>query len=189
MSFAQIAKHFIAYYAFTYEYMSFRMGRPKTTGRSHNKKASRYTGKQLLSKTKSKQLTLPAFLNKSKQQNNEEATTSTIATKDIASEQSEIDNESSEEIASDICVTSNSSDDEATVKTTFTHTSYLTAHKIQAKWEQRYDFAIYSASNKGWFCSVCQNYGSGEYWHTTAVKLFEHPKRTLKPTLKVSNIN
>ena len=99
MSFAQIAKHFIAYYAFMCEYMSFRMGRPKTTGRSHNKKASRHTGKQPLSKTKSKQLTLPAFLNKSKQQNHEEATTSTIATKDIESEQSEIGNESSGEIA------------------------------------------------------------------------------------------
>ena len=169
--------------------MPFITRRPKTTGRSQNKKASRYTGKQLLSKTKSKQLTLSAFLNKSKQQNNEGAATSTIVTEDIESEQSEIDNEFFEETASDICVTSNSSDDEATVKTTFTHTSYLTAHKIQAKWEQRYDFAIYSASNKGWFCSVCQNYGSGEYWHTTAVKLFEHPKRTLKPTLKVSNIN
>ena len=84
-----------------------------------------YTGKQLLSKTKSKQFTLSAFLNKSKQQNNEEATTSTIVTEDIECEQLEIDNESSEETASDICVTSNSSDDEATVKTTSTHSSYL----------------------------------------------------------------
>ena len=104
--------------------MRFRMGRPKTTGYSHNKKASMYTGKQLLSKTKSKQFTLSAFLNKSKQQNNE-ATTSTIVTEDIECEQLEIDNESSEETASDICVTSNSSDDEATVKTTSTHSSYL----------------------------------------------------------------
>ena len=78
--------------------MSFRMGRPKTTGCSHNKKASTYTGKQLLSKTKSKQFTL-----------NEEATASTIATEDIEIKQSEIDNKSSEETASDICVTSNSS--------------------------------------------------------------------------------
>ena len=94
MSFAQIAKHFIAYYVFMYKYMPFRMGRPKTTGRSHNKKASTYTGKQSLSKTKSKQLTLSAFLNKSKQQNNEEATTSTIVTEDIESEQSENDESS-----------------------------------------------------------------------------------------------
>ena len=94
MSFAQIAKHFIAYYVFMYKYMPFRMGRPKTTGRSHNKKASTYTGKQSLSKTKSKQLTLSAFLNKSKQQNNEEATTSTIVTEDIESEQSENDDSS-----------------------------------------------------------------------------------------------
>ena len=78
MSFTQITKHFIAYYVLTYEYMPFRMGRPKTTGCSHNKEASTYTRKQPLSKTKSKQLTLPAFLNKRKQQNNEEATTSTI---------------------------------------------------------------------------------------------------------------
>ena len=94
MSFAQIAKHFIAYYVFMYKYMPFRMVRPKTTGRSHNKKASTYTGKQSLSKTKSKQLTLSAFLNKSKQQNNEEATTSTIVTEDIESEQSENDESS-----------------------------------------------------------------------------------------------
>ena len=164
--------------------MTFIMGRPKTTGGCHNKKARTYTAKQPLSKTKSKQFTLSAFLNKSKQQNNEEATTSTIITEDIESEQSEIDSESSEETASDICVTSNSSDDEATVKTTSTHTSYLTAHEIQAKWEQRYDFAIYSASNKGWFCSVCQNYGSGEYWCTKAVKLFEHPKRAFQTHAK-----
>ena len=95
-----------------------------------------YTGTQLLFKTKSKQLTLSAFLNKSKQQNNEEATTSTIVTEDIESEQSEIDNESFEETVSDICVISNSSDDKATVKTTSKHSSYLTAHEIQAKWEQ-----------------------------------------------------
>ena len=125
MLFAQIAKHFIAYYVFTHKHIHFRMGRPKTTGCSHNKKASMYTGKQLLSKTKSKQFTLSAFLNKSKQQNNEEATTSTIITEDIESEQLEIDSESSEETASDICVTSNSSDDEATVKTTSMHSSYL----------------------------------------------------------------
>ena len=94
MSFAQIFKHFIVYYVFPYEYTPFTMGRPKTTECSYNKKASMYTGKQLPSKTKSKQLTLSAFLNKSKQQNNEEAATSTIVTEDIESEQSEIDNES-----------------------------------------------------------------------------------------------
>ena len=160
------------------------MGRPKTTGGCHNKKARAYTAKQPLSKTKSKQFTLSAFLNKSKQQNNEEATTSTIITEDIESEQSEIDSESSEETASDICVTSNSSDDEATVKTTSTRSSYLTPHEIQAKWEQRYDFAIYSTSNKVWFCSVCQNYGSSEYWRTKAVKLFGHPKRTFETHAK-----
>ena len=129
MSFAQITEHFIACYVFTYECMPFRMGRPKTTERSHNKRASTYTGTQLLSKAKSKQLTLSAFLNKSKQQNNEEATTSTTVTEDIESEQSEIDNKSSEEAASDICVTSNSSDDEVTGKTTSTHSSHLTAHE------------------------------------------------------------
>ena len=85
------------------------MGRPKTAGCSHNKKASTYTGKQLLSKTKSKQFTLTAFFLKKSKQNNEEATASTIATEDIEIKQSEIDNESSEETASDICVTSNSS--------------------------------------------------------------------------------
>ena len=110
MLFAQIAKHFIAYYVFTYEYMPL-MGRLKINGCSHNKMVSMYTGKQLLSKTKSKQLTLSAFLNKSKQQNNEEATISTIVAEDIESEQLEIDNESSEETASGICVTSTSSDD------------------------------------------------------------------------------
>ena len=70
------------------------MGRPKTTRHSHNQKASTYTGTKPLFKTKSKQLTLSAFLNKSKQQNNKEATTSTIVTEDIESEQSEIDNKS-----------------------------------------------------------------------------------------------
>ena len=81
-------------------------------------------------KQNQKQLTLSAFLNKSKQQNNEEAPTSIIVTEDIESEQLKIDNESSEETASDICVTSNSPDDESTVKTTSTHSCYLIAHEI-----------------------------------------------------------
>ena len=46
-----------------------------------------------------------AIQSKIKQQNNEEATTSTIVTEDIEREQLEIDNESSEETAPDICVT------------------------------------------------------------------------------------
>ena len=46
-----------------------------------------------------------AIQSKIKQQNNEEATTSTIVTEDIESEQLEIDKESSEETAPDICVT------------------------------------------------------------------------------------
>ena len=62
--------------------------------------------------------------------------------------------------------------------------SYLTDHEIQAKWEQRYDFAIYSVSNKVWFCSVCQNDGSGEYWCTKTVDLFEHPKRVFETHAK-----
>ena len=53
-------------------------------------------------KKKSTQLTLSAFSNKSKQQNNEEATTSIIVTEDIESEQSEIGNKSSGETASDV---------------------------------------------------------------------------------------
>ena len=44
MPFAQITKHFIAYYVFAYEFMPFRMGKPKTTRHSHNQKASMYTG-------------------------------------------------------------------------------------------------------------------------------------------------
>ena len=46
-----------------------------------------------------------AIQSKIKQQNNEEATTSTIVTEDIEREQLEIDKESSEETAPDICVT------------------------------------------------------------------------------------
>ena len=184
MSFAQIAKYFVAYYVFTYEYMPFRMGRQKLMDAVATKRPVHTLESSCYPKQNQNNWHCLHFLNKSKQQNNEEATTSTIATEDIEREQSEIDNESSEETASDICATSNSSDDKATGKTTSMHSSYLTAHEIQAKWEQRYDFPIYSASNKGWFCSVYQNYGSGEYWYTKAVKLFEHPKRAFETHTK-----
>ena len=31
----------------------------------------------------------------------------------------------------------------------------LAAHQAQAKWEELYTFAFYSASSRGWFCKIC----------------------------------
>ena len=61
------------------------------------------------------------------------------------------------------------------------HKSCLEINQIQAKWERLYDFAIYKASENGWICSVCSEYGDGdENWRTKAIQLWEHPTRTFE---------
>ena len=48
------------------------------------------------------------------------------------------------------------------------------------KWENVYKWAIYSVSNKGWFCKTCQQFSSygDEFWKTKSVKHGEHPGST-----------
>ena len=58
--------------------------------------------------------------------------------------------------------------------------NYLDEHERQAKWERLFPNALYSAKQKGWLCTVCMEYGAGEYWRTIAVKEWEHPKRTFE---------
>ena len=55
----------------------------------------------------------------------------------------------------------------------------LAAHQAQVKWEELYPFASYSASSRGWFCKICQQYGEGTHWVSEAVHFGEHPKRYL----------
>ena len=56
----------------------------------------------------------------------------------------------------------------------------MAAHQAQRKWEELYPFAFYSASSRGWFCKICQQYGEGTHWVSEAVHFGEHPKRYLE---------
>ena len=56
----------------------------------------------------------------------------------------------------------------------------LAAHQAQAKWEELYPFAFYSASSRQWFCKICQQCGEGMHWVSDAVHFGEHLKRYLE---------
>ena len=56
----------------------------------------------------------------------------------------------------------------------------MPAHQAQAKWEELYPFAFYSASSREWFCKICQQYGEGTHWVSEAVNFGEHSKRYLE---------
>ena len=56
----------------------------------------------------------------------------------------------------------------------------MPAHQAQAKWEELYPFAFYSASSRGWFCKICQQYGEGTHWVSEAVNFGEQSKRYLE---------
>ena len=47
---------------------------------------------------------------------------------------------------------------------------YLAAQQAQARWEEKYDFAVYSATEQGWLCKVCSEYANVEYWKSKYVK-------------------
>ena len=60
-------------------------------------------------------------------------------------------------------------------------TTFLEVYQTQEKWELRYPFSFYSASNRGWLCHLCNKYGEGdECWRPVGVKLHEHSTKTFK---------
>lgn len=54
--------------------------------------------------------------------------------------------------------------------------SFLIAQQAQARWEERYEFDVYSALHKRWLCTICSEYvTSGEKWSTEHVKFHGQP--------------
>lgn len=63
--------------------------------------------------------------------------------------------------------------------------SVLAAQQSQAKWEELYPFAFYSASSRGWYFKICQQYSIGStHWVSQAVNFGEHPNRFLSRHLE-----
>ena len=169
------------------------MGRLKSTGGSHNKSSSTYRSANRLAcvtgKHPPKQTSLVNFFQRKEAEENEPSTSSSNmneTNQDITSmsdhetslSEKEYDMSDSEVSSSD------SSEEENNIIDIEDHVidgrSYLREHQTQAKWEEKYEFAIYSASGGGWLCKTCSEYGDGEYWRLKAVKIWEHPIRTFE---------
>ena len=169
------------------------MGRLKSTGGSHNKSSSTYRSANRLAgvtgKHPSKQTSLVNFFQRKEAEENEPSTSSSnmnetnqditsMSDHETSSSEKEYDMSDSEVSSSD------SSEEENNIIDIEDHVidgrSYLREHQTQAKWEEKYEFAIYSASGGGWLCKTCSEYGDGEYWRLKAVKIWEHPIRTFE---------
>ena len=153
------------------------MGRPKTSGHSHNKKSSTYKSKRMSSNaTDSRQKSIfDAFRSQNKSANDEETENNAVNDPEKSDESL---SESENEVADDHDSVIGDSDTD-TDQGKIDGRSYLVVHQSHEKWENRFPFAYYSASKKGWLCKVCSNYkGSGdEYWKSKGVRLNEHPSR------------
>ena len=162
------------------------MGRPVSTGKSHDKKAITYRSKQgnKASKSSGKQTTLTNLfktsLPKENQMNDEEAGPSNLNVTELELEASSItdnDGDSDGSHATDECVNESAKLDGR---------SYLAWHKSQQKWESLYPCLFYSASKQGWLCNICGEYSvhGDAFWRTEAVKMEEHPGRLFSGHIK-----
>ena len=172
------------------------MGRPKMTGKNHNKKPTTYTTLPKDKTTKHQQRNIfESFrLSKSVEMSEDGSTTGPShelenETNESINHESSTDHEQKSDQYNDTDI--HRSDTEAETSdassnidielnnTNISH-NYLDEHERQAKWERLFPNALYSAKQKGWLCTVCMEYGAGEYWRTVAAKEWEHPKRTFE---------
>ena len=157
------------------------MGRPRTTGRSHNKKSVTYRSVGRLEETTkandSQRKLTDLFKKKSDTPKSNEGgeqsaplDTDTDMTQDLNGYTPAEDSSSDESFES----ISECEDEVANID----GRSYLVVHQAQEKWENLFPFAYYSASKNGWLCKTCSGYGGGDdYWRSKGVKLKEHPRR------------
>ena len=170
------------------------MRRNNTTGGSHKKKASTYKSKRIFKpQNKNKQSILLKFLKYSQDvDNNEDSRPNemepceefpTKGTEKLIynSSDSEVSSSSDEDLDVDVNEEETSKDeiDREVPNYLNKDNSYFSAHQIQEKWESKFPFTIYLATERGWLCKVCTEYSEGtEMWKAVAVKLYEHPTRT-----------
>lgn len=175
------------------------MGRPKTTGQSHNKKSSTYASKrsEQAGSARNRQTTLfDMYKTENKVQEETEAATASTSTANVDEQQSysveqNMDfNENQESSLSsnsssvDLGTESNGDDGDDNNEEGDFHLApkdgrtYQTVMQNHAYWENEFPFAYYSAKDRGWLCKHCTEFGVGEHWRTKGVKLWEHPNRT-----------
>ena len=161
------------------------MGRPKTSGLSHNKNASTYESKRNKQTSANRQMTLFDMMKKKPEEkrNEERKAEEPEECTSGASRMSETESDnSSMKSLSD--VEDNETMDaseylnfDGKLQASKDGRSYLQARQAQEHWETEYPFAFFSAKENGWLCKVCLEYGEGAYWRTSAVRLWEHPNR------------
>ena len=155
-----------------------KMVRPRTTGGSHNKQSSTYRSKRTSNDSKS-QRSIFDMLNTKKSKIDKEQRTSddengvSVEEQSTSTEQLNIlanqnvtmsDNNDSEESNYETPTSSDDESDDAMLNNegeSF-HNScpYLAAQQAQARWEEQYDFALYSVTGQGWLCKICSEYGN-----------------------------
>lgn len=161
------------------------MGRPVSTGKSHNKNSLTYRSKHGNKPTKptGKQTTLTSLFkeNVPKENTIDDDAGGPSNNNDTELTDTEVEQEASS-VTTDI-----ESDTESTHNTKeginefvkIDGRSYLAWHQSQQKWENLYPCYFYSASKQGWLCKICsENSTHGdEFWRSQAVKMGEHPGR------------
>ena len=155
------------------------MGRPKTTGRSHNASATTYrsANRSGSSATSSGQrLLTDLFVRRNDNTASSSIEVEQMQTVDETRGSAMEDTQSYVDDSSDDSMNKNS--DVETNQSELDGRSYLLIHQSQEKWENAYPFLFFSEAKNGWLCSVCSEYGKGDkFWRTKGVKQEEHPKR------------
>ena len=158
------------------------MGRPKTTGCSHNKSSTTYrSDREILTTSGSQNKLTDLFKSKVQEKatlsDNEQQSTSSLFSSpsssvgivpvNISSDVNE--NESSDNPSDHENMDTNAPSDGR---------SYLVVHRSREKWENLYPFLFFSSKN-GWLCIVYSEYGEGdEFWIAKGVTQGEHPNCT-----------
>ena len=160
-------------------FTGFVMGRPKTTGRSHNASATTYrsANRSGSSATSSEQrLLTDLFVRRNDNTASSSVEVERMQTVDETRGSAMEDTQSNVDDSSDDSMNKHS--DVETNQSELDGRSYLLIHQSQEKWENAYPFLFFSEAKNGWLCSVCSKYGKGDkFWHTKGVKKEEHPKR------------
>ena len=154
------------------------MGRPKTTGHSHNASATTYrsANRSGSSTSSGQRLLTDLFVRRNDNTASSSIEVEQMQTVDETRGSAMEYTQSYVDDSSDDCMNKHS--DVETKQSELNGRSYLLIHQSREKWQNAYPFLFFSEAKNGWLCSVCSEYGKGdEFWRTKEVKQEEHPKR------------
>ena len=155
-------------------FTGFVMGRPKTTGRSHNASATTYrsANRSGSSTSSGQRLLTDLFVRRNDNTASSSVEVERMQTVDEARGSAMEDTQSNVDDSSDDSMNKHSNVE--TNQSELDGRSYLLIHQSQEKWENAYPFLFFSEAKNGWLCSLCIEYGKGDkFWRTKG----EHPKR------------